>query len=332
MRGLKARGLMSAVVLVSAVALAACGDSSDSSSTASGADTAAAGTGLSASKAPIKIAAVKGFTGLLAGFDGPPTVAAQFAIDDINKAGGIGGRQVELIKVDTKTKVENGGPALLQAKQQGASFIIAPCDFDFGAPVAIAAQAAGIPAMSDCAGAPAFGKQGIGDLAFTMGMAGPSEGAALAEWAFKTKKLRSAYILRDTTLEYHKQVCKAFQDRWKALGGKIAGADTFKNDDPSVASQIGRLQGSSADTAMFCSFPPGGASALRQIRAAGVDMPILASNSFDGETWKKAVPKASNFYYTNYGALGGDDPRPEFNESSSATRPRRASCRPTRTS
>ncbi len=272
------------------------------------------GGGTAATKGPLKIAAVKGFTGALSSFDGPPAVAAQLAVDDVNARGGILGRRVELIRVDTKTQVDQGGPAALQAIDEGAAFIIAPCDFDFGAPVAIAAQQKGVLAMSDCAGAPAFGRQGIGPLAFTMGMAGPSEGAELAEWAYHRKGLRKAYVLLDTTLEYHKQVCRGFTDRWKQLGGTIAGSDTFKNTDPSIASQLTGLQSSHPDTIVLCSFPPGGAAAIRQIRAAGVNLPILGPNSFDGEAWKKAVPNLSNVYYTNYGSLAGDDPNPKFNE------------------
>lgn len=262
----------------------------------------------------LKIAAVVGITGLMASFDGPPVKAAQLAVDDINADGGIDGRKVELITIDTQTDVNQAGPAVQRAIDQGAELILAPCDFDSGAPVALAAQAAGLVAISDCAGAPAFGVQGIGPLAFTMGLAAPSEGAALAEWAYNEKGYRSAYVMLDTTLEYHKQVCSGFTDRWEELGGKVSGSDTFKNADSSIATQISDLEASASDVLMYCSFPPGGASGLRQIRSAGIDLPILSPQSFDGEYWKDAIPDLSNFFYTSYGSLNGDNQDTALND------------------
>jgi len=40
------------------------------------------------------------------------------------------------------------------------------------------------------------------------------------------------------------------------------------------------------DAIVFCSYLPGGSSAIRQIRAAGIDLPILASSTFDGTYWR----------------------------------------------
>jgi branched-chain amino acid transport system substrate-binding protein len=61
-------------------------------------------------------------------------------------------------------------------------------------------------------------------------------------------------------------------------GGKIVDRDTFKNSDASLASQVTRLRTAMAagkvDAIVFCSYLPGGSSAIRQIRAAGIDLPI----------------------------------------------------------
>ena len=55
-------------------------------------------------------------------------------------------------------------------------------------------------------------------------------------------------------------------------GAGIVGSDTFKNDDASIASQITRIKAlpKEPDAIMLCSYAPGGASAVRQIRAAGI--------------------------------------------------------------
>ena len=129
--------------------------------------------------------------------------------------------------------------------------------------------------------------------------------------------LRSAYILLDTAFEYPKQLCDGFTERWGELEGtSIVGEDTFLQDDASIPSQVTRIESMSPqpDFIYICSVPPGGPSAVRQIRAAGIDTTILAGQSFDGDYWVDAVPGLSNFYMGVTGSAFGDDPNPQFNE------------------
>ncbi len=83
--------LTAAAIAVSAVALAGCSGSGDSTKPS------AAETG------PIKIGMVVPLTGPLAALGGGDKEAAEQTVADINKAGGIDGRQVELTVVDDKT-------------------------------------------------------------------------------------------------------------------------------------------------------------------------------------------------------------------------------------
>lgn len=275
----------------------------------------AATAGKSQSKDPIVIGAEKGVSGFMSSFDVPPLNGAKLAVADINKQGGVLGRPLKLVVADYHSKVEDAGPAGKELLAKGAEFILTACDFDFGSPAAQVAQDENVAAMSDCAGATQFGVQGIGPLAYTMGNAGRSEGAVMAEFAIKDKKLRTAWMLRDTGLLYYNEVCTGFQDRFKELGGKVVGYETYKSDDPSISTQINKLRNiKPAPKALFiCGFPTGGSAAIRQIRSAGFNQPMMSSNSYDGDYWKKAVPGVTNFYFANYASLYGDDPNPKIN-------------------
>jgi branched-chain amino acid transport system substrate-binding protein len=61
---------------------------------------------------------------------------------------------------------------------------------------------------------------------------------------------------------------------------------------------------------MLCTYEPGGASAIRQIRAAGINVPLLSGSSMDGNYWLAAVPDLKDFYIAAQAAVVGD-PRPE---------------------
>jgi branched-chain amino acid transport system substrate-binding protein len=125
------------------------------------------------------------------------------------------------------------------------------------------------------------------------------------------------YILEDTLLSYTTRLTTYFQELWARLSGKanILGTDTFLNSDPSIASQISAIKAlpKKPDFIYLASLTPGGASAVRQIRAAGINIPIIAGEGMEGVFWQSAIPHLSNFYYTGFGSLVGDDPRPAVN-------------------
>jgi branched-chain amino acid transport system substrate-binding protein len=161
---------------------------------------------------------------------------------------------------------------------------------------------------------------GGGEYAFSMGYPAPEDGYAAAQWAFENKGWKRAFVLEDTFIDYCKTLARGFAERFKNLGGTIVGWETFSNPDPSIATQINKLKQikDKVDFIMHASFPPGGASAIRQIRAAGIDLPMVGGDGHDGDFWMDATPNLSNWYTMDYGSIHGDDPRPVFNEACDA--------------
>jgi len=269
----------------------------------------------------ILIGAAIGVSGWIAPYDGPPLNAAKIAIEEINQRGGLLGRSLELIVADTKTDRVQGAKAAADLLDQGAQFLITSCDYDMGGPGALVAQNRGIIVFSPCAGDSKFGPKGIGELAFTMASGTGNQAFVSAEWAHGRKGWRNAYILLDNTLAFHKSSVRDFEEAWNQLpGAKVVGKDIFKNDDPSIASQITRIKnaGVAPDFIFISSHVPGGPSAMRQIRAAGINIPFLGVGDMDGDYWLGAVPDLSEFYFSTYNSVFGDDPNPKVNDFTKA--------------
>jgi branched-chain amino acid transport system substrate-binding protein len=53
---------------------------------------------------------------------------------------------------------------------------------------------------------------------------------------------------------------------------------------------------------------------VRQIRAAGVNLPMITGESMDGTYWLEAVPDLKDFYNLTYGSIHGDDPSAAVND------------------
>ena len=295
-----------AVAALAAAGLSACGDDSD---TSAGGDT---GGGIP--EGPIVIGNAIAMSGAVAPYDLGPADALKVAVDDINKDGGAAGHKLKLVYSDTTSVAEKGASAALDVIGEGAKVVVVTCDFDLGAPAAQAAVSKGVVAISTCGGSDRFNPNVLGPLVFTMGTRAYTEGEVLARWAYEQKGFRKAYLLRDTTLAYAQDLCKGVEENFpKQDGASIAGSGTFKEGDTRVTAQLSDIRRSGADFVVLCSGTGGGAPVLKQMRAAGIDTPVLGGAAFDGDYWLEAVPDLSNFWYSTYGSIFGDDPRPEVN-------------------
>jgi branched-chain amino acid transport system substrate-binding protein len=259
---------------------------------------------------------VMSFSGWFAPVDADTIAGAKLAVADVNAAGGVLGQPIEVVEFDNKSEPPLGADGAVDVIGKGAKAILFPSDFDFGAPGAYVAQQKDVIAFSG-ASDPKFGVQGVGPLAYSTSNASQAQGALLAEWAYKQKGWKNAYVLLDNTIAYTKSLCASFATRWTELAGKegLLGQDTFLNNDPSIAAQVTRITGLSKkpDLVFFCSYAPGGPSAIRQMRAAGIDAAIVTGESLDGDYWIGSVPDLSNFYVISYGSKYGDDPDAEVN-------------------
>lgn len=331
MKRLRSWSLIVASVLGLAFAVSACGGSDDiapadeavpaetqPAESASAATSAAEEPAAEASGKPITIGVAASLTGPLAPWGQLPMRLAELAVEDINAAGGILGRPVELVAADDKSDfAANGAATAIEVIDQGAVAVITDCDFDWSAPAQAEATSRGVPAISFCAGAPQFGPNGLGPMTFSAGIATPNEASVPAEWAYEDQGWTNAFILNDPVIAYDTTYCDSFAARWEELGGTVVGKDNFENQDPQLGPMITRMQNASPapDFIMLCSIPPAGATAIRQIRSAGLETPIIMNTGNAGDWWFDQLGEPlSNAYQSTYASWKGDDEIEKVNE------------------
>lgn len=298
LRGRRAAKASICLSMLVVLALAAgCGGSDSSSKSAKSSD-------------PIIVGAAMAKTGTFSQYDIPALNFFKLKMNDINAAGGINGRKLELVESDTRSDPQQAKVAAQEVLAKGADIVLAVCDFDFGAPAGLAAEQAGKVSFSPCTQSPKWGVQGIGPLSYTQSISTYSEGSVLAGFAAE-KGFEEPFVLVDDTISYDREVCNGFDQTWE---GGVAGEATFKNSDSSIASHITSIKQTAPGFVVLCSYPPGGATALRQIRAAGIDVPVLVPGSMDGTYWTKSVPNLGELYVTASASVLGDDPNPKVNE------------------
>ena len=269
----------------------------------------------------ITIGMAVAFSGWMEAYDGEAAKMAQLWVEQTNAKGGLLGKPIKVVSADTKTDRVEGAKAGKQLIDQGANLLLVSADYDYGAPAALQAQKAGVISTFLGASDPKAGVVGVGPNSFTANNAGQLEGAVMGDWGFEKMGFRKGYMLVDETIEYNKSVCAGYEWAFPNKGGKIVGRDTFKGLDPTVSSQITRLsdaiRSDGVDSIMLCSTNPGAASSLRQLRAAGVTLPIMSATAMDGTYWLNSTPGLKDFYLPVQ-ALTENDTRPAVNELTAA--------------
>ncbi len=175
-----------ALAVTAATGALACGGSGDE------------GDGSSSEK--IVIGAALGLVGDAAPGDVPASEAMKYEVAQINEAGGIDGRQVELIVKDMKSDPALGGTVTQELLDAGAQVIIAPAFPGMGAGVVQTAAKAGVPVLSATSTQPEYVVVG-GSKAYLVAFGDNVQAAASAEYALG-QGFKTAYTLTSPDLSY----------------------------------------------------------------------------------------------------------------------------------
>ncbi len=270
------------------VLLPGCGSGGDS--------TASPATGL---PKEIVIGAALAKTGYMAPYDSTFAAVEQL-VKETNAHGGIDGHEVRVIHADTRSDPQQAVIAVQKLIEDGANVLVFSGEALNAAAGAPLAEEHGELNMSN-ANEPGYGPPTTGRLSFSSFPSLLSEASAGASF-LHDRGIEHPFLFRDTAIIYGRAYCSGVQQTWEHLGGTIAGSVDFENSDESVASQVSELRDSGADAVVMCSYPPGGAAAIKQIRAAGIDVPILGPAGFDGTFWLKGIPSTRDIYATSNGS------------------------------
>jgi branched-chain amino acid transport system substrate-binding protein len=259
---------------------------------------------------PIILGAAVHQSGWMAAYDLPPLEGARLAVEHINAQGGVLGRPLELISGDGKTDPATVGNVAIELVEQGADVLIAPCDFDYGAPVSQVAQEAGIVGVSTCASSPLYGSEALGDMQFTASMWNQTMSAAAAEFAYEEKDWTKAATIIDTSTEYTQSLGEFFVETFTHLGGEVVSEDTYTMGDMQINAQIQRLNDlpEPPDVIFLSTNMPDYAMMVRELRAAGFEQPLMGGDAMDTADFYPAVGQdlGNNIFISTHSFLGAE--------------------------
>lgn len=313
-------GLLVVLALVAAACTSATEDTTTTATETETSSTEAPGPDTTETSAPetegepIIIGAVIDQTSFMAPFDSPAIAAAQIKVDEINSAGGVNGRPLELRVVDTQLDPEQTTSAAIEMLDAGAAVLLVTCDVDFATPAVQEALAEQVLAVAPCIGTDQMGPVRFdvqGELAFSFGNVAQDEGAVMAEFAIDQGWMNAA-VVKDNLIVYFQNVVDAFTVRYEELGGTVTVQEEFTNGDGTIGSVVSTVANSGVDVIVTSTAFDDMPAMAQGVRSLGDDTPMLCSWSCDGAYW--ISEDLSNFYFVTFASVFGDDPSSEVND------------------
>ena len=247
----------------------------------------------------IYFAAVGPLTGTQADFGKHALWGAQVAVDEINAAGGILGKQVGIKSYDDENVAEKAAAAAELIVSDPSVVAVAAAHYSssialVGAPIY---QEGGIPAISNSASHPDY--SAVGDYIFRNNLTEEDE----FRFAFQmpvvagAKKVAIVSLMSDFGQLFTDDMVEMAKEYGEQLGFEIVCESYFTDGTVDFAPNIAEVKSSGADTIMFSAEYNNLAAFAQQLRKTDTDTQIIGlMTTYNGELIKLAGDTVNDMY------------------------------------
>ncbi|MDR1137438.1 MAG: ABC transporter substrate-binding protein [Synergistaceae bacterium] len=239
------------------------------------------GAALAGDASVIKIGVIAPLTGNVAVYGIATKNGAELYAKLANEAGGINGHKVELVIYDDKgdpTESLNAYNKLVTADEVAA--IIGPVTSSPTFGVAEASAADNVPCITGTATHPdvtSYGKN-----FFRTCFEDPFQGGAMARFAFEKLNAKTASVIYNVSDAYSTGLYNSFKENAEKAGLKVAGAESYANDDVDFNAQLTNIAKSAPDVLFIPDYYNKAYLICSQARKAGIKAIFLGVDGTDG--------------------------------------------------
>ncbi|MCL5981083.1 MAG: ABC transporter substrate-binding protein [Firmicutes bacterium] len=257
---------------------------------------------------PIKVGSVMPMTGAIATFGQSSYEGIQLAFEEINAAGGVLGRQLELFNEDNQSKAEETPTAVTKLIDQvGVVAIIGSVASSHSLAGAPIAQAAGIPMISPTSTNPRVTE--VGDFIFRACFIDPFQGQVMAKFATEDLGAKTAAMMVDVGSDYAKGLAEFFEASFTEAGGTIVATENFTAEDKDFSAILTRIKAANPDVVFVPSYYDTVGPILKQAQAAGITATFLGGDGWDSpKLFELAGDAANGHFFSNHYSPEADTP------------------------
>jgi branched-chain amino acid transport system substrate-binding protein len=259
---------------------------------------------------PVKVALLAPMSGQVKTFGESTKNAVDIAVAEWNAAGGAAGHQIQLVVEDSQCSAE---PAVNAANkvidQDGVKFIIGEVCSSASIPVSEIAGAKHVLQISPTSTNPSVTVDANGQTKpyiFRACFIDPFQGTVGANFALKTLKAKTAFIMLDQGNDYVRGLAEFFEKAFTAGGGTIVGKETYTSQDTDFSAILSKV----ADTKPDVLYLPDYYNIVNlvgaQVKQRNLNVVMMGGDGWDSSDLD--LKAADGGYFTNH--YSKDDTRP----------------------
>lgn len=248
-----------------------------------------------------------GFIGPLTG-DSQPWGEAQLneiklCVEDLNKNGGILGRQVELFYYDNRAdNIESANATKRLIQENKVCAVLGPNASGAAIAMSSVCDENQVPMIATNATNPQVtvdDKGNVRPYVFRVCLIDDQYGAIVANYAYTEMGLRNVAILYEVGSDYSMGLKNAFESAFKALGGTITTVEGYKTDDVDFRAQLSTIKDTNSDAIFLPALYKQIALATNQARELGVTTTFLGTDSwFNGDVLELSAASVEGSVFT----------------------------------
>ena len=252
----------------------------------------------------IRVGEIATVTGDFAAYGIAEVESVKIAVDEINAAGGVLGRKLEVVMYDCRTRQEDMVNAARRlVEQDKVVAVIGPS----GSGLCIAA-------------APVFNRGRVSHLGtlptnplVTVDEAGkvrpcnfricfldPYQGRMMAYFAARDLGASKAAVLYDVSSDYSQGQREFFVKGFEDFGGRIVADEGFRGEDVDFRSQLTNIKDSGADVLIFPFMGKSLPLAVKQARELGIRTAIVGGDGYGDFMWEVAGDALGDTYWVSH--------------------------------
>lgn len=247
-------------------------------------------------------------TGTTATFGISTRNGVDMAKDEVNRAGGVLGKQVRVIVEDDQGKPEEAQTVVTKLiNKDRVVAVLGEVASSRSLAAAPVCQQNRVPMISPSSTNPRVTQ--IGDFIFRVCFIDPFQGFVMAKFASNTLKMSKIAILRDIKNDYSVGLAAVFQENFEKMGGKIVGDESYSEGDTDFSAQLTSIKSKDPQAIYVPGYYTEVGLIARQSRKLGITVPLMGGDGWDSpRLWEIGGEALNDCYFSNHYSV--DDPSP----------------------
>lgn len=254
----------------------------------------------------VKIGGIAPLSGAVAVYGVECKNGIDLAIEEINAAGGINGKQVKFICEDDEGSPDKTVNAFKKlTTKDRVKIIIGSLTSGCAQSISTLSQAGKILQIAPAATAPAITE--VGNYVFRACFIDPLQGTVGGKFVAENLGKKDAAVLYDVGNDYSVGLADNFKTSFAMNGGRVVSIESYATGDKDFNAQLTKIKNANPDVVYVPDYYGTVALIAKQLRAQGINVPIVGGDGWDGLT-ENAGDEVLNGFYSNHYAVDSTEP------------------------